>query len=629
MKYTMTKTLCALGLLSLAAAAQARAEAEPKVLIDATSAAAVGAHVKSNERFGDTTFSATENGIDVGIKANGESGFPGLAFSPGEGQSWDLSQHGHISVRVTNTGEKRIYLTLRVDNAGNHQDKPWNAESKVIAPGKTETIKVIFGYAYGFKPGFKLDASKVTGSLLFSGKTDAAQSFRVESLVAGGEAGEQPPVNPEHVRITPPNGVILGEGDNASEQVKMTSNGGKFAVVEGGIQLDFAAGAKQTVAIRPTIGRWNLRDHMQVQVRLKNAGQAPATPAIRLESNDGPTETIAADAPIAPGESATITIPFAGSTPWRGPQDLETKPLKGTHGSRFASNVVQSVMIDSGAGDAARTLLVESITANMPPAQPLPDWVGKRPPIEGDWKMTFEETFDEGKIDESKWNIYTSNFWDKRSHFSKQNVLVADGKATLRFEKRTGNHNDDPAGKVTDYATGFLDTYGKWTQKYGYFEARMKLPSAPGMWPAFWLMPDRGVEAGPQWKRADTGNRGMEFDIMEYLSRWGPNRHTIAFHWDGYGDKHKATGTPVYVAPDKDGYITSGLLWLPGLAVVYCNGQEFARWENPRICEIQSYIIFTAVSGGWDNDPIDDAQLPADFVIDYVRAWQRADLANP
>ena len=28
-------------------------------------------------------------------------------------------------------------------------------------------------------------------------------------------------------------------------------------------------------------------------------------------------------------------------------------------------------------------------------------------------------------------------------------------------------------------------------------------------------------------------------------------------------------------------------------------------------------------TGGWDNNAIDDAQLPADFVIAYIRAWQR------
>ena len=200
----------------------------------------------------------------------------------------------------------------------------------------------------------------------------------------------------------------------------------------------------------------------------------------------------------------------------------------------------------------------------------------------------------------------------------------------LRYERKRGRHNDDPAGKETDYASGFLDTYGKWVQRYGYFEARMKIPQAPGLWPAMWLMPDRGLSAGEQWQRASTSNGAMEFDIMEYLSRWGVYRYNIAFHWDGYGKEHQQTGTQtIYVDHDRDGYITTGLLWLPGQAAIYNNGKLVAQWESPRISSVASDVMFTHVMGGWDNNALDDAQLPADFVIDYVRCWQRKDLASP
>ena len=142
-------------------------------------------------------------------------------------------------------------------------------------------------------------------------------------------------------------------------------------------------------------------------------------------------------------------------------------------------------------------------------------------------------------------------------------------------------------------------------------------------------MPDRGVAAGPQLKRADTGNGGMEFDVMEYLGRWGPYRYNIAVHWDGYGKEHKQTGTTtIYFLPDKQGFITAGVLWLPGLVVYYANGKEIARHESPKISSVQSDIMFTNVSGGWDNDEIVDSTLPDDYVIDYVRAWQRKDLVS-
>ena len=152
----------------------------------------------------------------------------------------------------------------------------------------------------------------------------------------------------------------------------------------------------------------------------------------------------------------------------------------------------------------------------------------------------------------------------------------------------------------------------------------MKLPSAPGLWPAFWMMPDRG-----QGDRQSTSNGGMEFDILEHLTGWGPNRYNIAMHWDGYGKEHKSTGSDrIYVQPDKDGFIVAGLLWEPGRLVYYGNGSEVLRFESPRVANVPAILMFTMPTGGWDNTPLDDQKLPADFVIDWVRAWQRKDLAE-
>ncbi len=571
------------------------------------------------------TFTPQGDGLVVTV-VPGKKATPTLFISPQNG-TWDLSAFGHIVATITNLDEKQpLRIEMRVDNKGDWRNKPWNVEVLRVLPGKTQALKVLFGHHYGYNPGFKLDPSAVTQVALYFEHPEETRSYRIESIVAGGQPGEKPQIKPEQVRIVPNAGVILGKGTDISQTLALSATGGRAEAVNGAVQLTLNVGAgERRAAVRPALGRWNLRDHLQVQVTLTNVGQTPVTPSVRLESDKGASDTVAADAPMAPGASATITVPFASQSIWQGPQSLETKPYKGKGGSQLASNVISAVMIEADSGGSPAALRIDAITAGMPERQPMPDWLGKRPPVAGDWSLTFEENFD-GTIDATRWNIYTSNFWDKRSHFSKDNVITGDGVVRLRFERKTGHHNDDPQGKVTDYATGFLDTYGKWTQLYGYFEARMKLPTAPGLWPAFWLMPDRGEAAGPQWKRADTGNGGMEFDIMEYLSRWGPNRFSPAFHWDGYGKNHKATGNTVYFMPDEEGFVTVGLLWLPELAVIYTQGVEVARWRTPRISNVQSYIIFTAVSGGWDNDPLDNAKLPGDFVIDYVRAWQRTDL---
>jgi beta-glucanase (GH16 family) len=500
---------------------------------------------------------------------------------------------------------------------------------------------VIFGYSYGRKPGFPLKPGAIVNLLLFTGKANETESFRVESIVAAGAAGEKPPVDPNSVRTRPKDGVLFGPDVKLDLAKQIETKGGAQAALAGeALRLNFPAAKGETfVSLKPAIGRWELVEACEVRVKIKNDGQAPTTPSVQLLSNGGPSDTIAASAPLAAGAETEIVVPFIAAVPGKGvpaPKAGYYGIQKGT-GTGFTSDATAGVKI-MAQQEGEASLLVESIRATAFPAQ-LPEWLGKRPPVEGDWVQTFNEDFDGTAIDQTKWNIYGPNWWDKATHWSKDNLIVGNGVVTLHFEKKHGYHNDDPNEKKpktlsgkneSDYVCGYLDTYGKWVQRYGYFEARVKLPTAPGLWPTFWMVPDRGPSAGPEdWKRTDTGNGAMEFDIMEHLTRWGPHRYNIALHWDGYGKEHKSVGsTTNYAQSDKEGFITAGLLWLPGQAVFYGNGRELFRWEDPRVSSVPSYFIIEFTTGGWDNNAVDDSKLPADYLLDYVRAWQRKDLAS-
>ena len=577
---------------------------------------------------GQVTVAASQDPAAPGVLVTiqpGKEGYPGVSLQPDGAAAWDLSAFGHVEARVVNTGSKPMLFALRVDNAGDWHDNPWNTEQTYLQPGKSATVTTIFGHSYGHKPSYALKAAAVVNLLMFTVKSDAVVSFRLESLVAGGAAGEKPPVDPLSIRIKPDNGILFGEGVAVDAAKQIVSKGAQGSLLPGTgrLRVVFTADKKdQSVALKPAVGRWDLRDCLEACLTVRNAGQTPVTPRVCLESNGGPTDWITTAAPLAPGAEQQITVPFINATIWNG--------QKGT-GNRFLNDAVSAVVVSTEHGSGEQAIEVQSIRAAAPAAAELPDWLGKRPPVPGDWVKTFDDEFDGSEIDASKWNVYGENYWDKQSHFCKANTIIGGGVVRLRFEKKPGHQNDDPQHKrVTDYATGYLDTYGKWTQRYGYFEARMKLPTAPGLWPAFWMMPDRGAAAGPHGKRQDTGNGGMEFDIMEYLTRWGPYRYNIAMHWNGYGKDHKSTGSDkIYVQPDKDGYITCGLLWTPGSAIYYGNGREVLRWEDEHISHVPSLMMFTLPMGGWDNNSLDDKRLPDDFLIDWVRVWQRKDLASP
>lgn len=555
----------------------------------------------------------------------GPADYPGVDIKP-VGTPWNLAAYGHVDARIVNTGAKPIYVTLRLDNAGDYHDNPWNSNAALILPGKEGIVSTKFGYSYG-QPGYALKPGAIVNAVLFVGKTDALETFRLESLVAGGSAGEKPPVNPDDIRTKPEEGFLLGAVASAIVPAQISAQNAQARLVVAGnrqmLQITFpAAQGDQSISLRPAQGRWNLSDALEVRVKVKNSGRSSILPRARVESDGGLTDWSAATASLAPGATGQIVVPFTSATP----VNVDQKDS----GSKLASNVVSAVTIGAENAPSEKDLQVVSIQAAMPSAPTQPVWLGQRPPVGGAWVKTLDDEFSGTKLDTSVWNIYGDNYWDKQSHWAKADIQVGGGVVKLHYEKKTGYSNDDPTKTKTDYAAGYLHTYDKWKQRYGYFEARMKLPTAPGLWPGFWMMPDRGRALGSeQWRRQDTANGGMEFDIMEHLDRWGPNRYDIFMHYDGYGKDHKSVGSDkIYVQPDKDGYITCGLLWTPGSAIYNCNGREVLRWKSPRISSIPSILMFTLPAGGWDNDPINVAKLPDDFVVDYVRVWQRKDLAS-
>lgn len=550
-------------------------------------------------------------GLEVSMTA-GKEKMPGVFLAPSQAEFWDLSPYSRVHARIRNTGNQPATVALRVDNPGHWREAPWNTESVRLDPGESGEVVVFFGRSYGYRPGYQLNPERVSKLVFFVDKLLGEARFTVESVLPRGENGESFADFERSRTQVPPGGILFGEWQGSSVPYRLSTSSGALAESKGVpevISLGFTRGAESSVHLVPETGFWDLRNATRLMVSIRNLSPIPVNPVIGLESKGGGRRTVRSGKTIGPGDSGMVVLPFSTVQPWE-------PGVEG--GINLDSRLVRGVSFESDGREGPVEYSIESIRADSEVAGASRVQSSKSP-VPGEWSLTFAEEFDGDSLDSRLWNVSTDNYWDKRCHFSERNVIVGDGVARLRFEKKRLRHK----GEDREFTSGFLDTFGKWTQQYGYFEARMKLPTAPGLWPAFWMMPDRGPADAPRWRRESTDNGGMEFDIMEHLTRWGPHRYNVAFHWDGYGNRHQRDGiSGIYVEHDDQGFFTAGLLWLPGKAVYYCNSQEVARWESPRVSSVPSLIRFTHVSGGWDNDPIDDSRLPDDFVIDYVRAWR-------
>lgn len=577
------------------------------------------------------------------VKFPAGKGYPGAAIKPDSGE-WDLSKFAYVNIRLMNPGDKPVHVHMRVDNAGDWKKSPWNTEKFKVDPGTSRDLRVWFGYSWG-KKAFNLDAAKVSQVLIFAENVKEEAQVFVESVSAGGEPGTVPDMIKASIGILP-TGDLLALDKEDGPKMRAESKGAqaeaaKTAEGKPAVMISFGTDAKQNnpgVFIRNQEGmRWNLRDYYAVDLALRNPGDKPVKVFCRLDNNNATNDKNSALAveTLEPGQAKTVRISFITDKVWDGNN-------KDNSGMVFGSDVVNGLLLSTDKAGAGAQILLEGVVGVRGAGQ-MPEWLGKRPPVEGDWKLTFEDNFEGAELDRKIWelpvkvgekaancNQEPASIWGTRTVNIPENTLVEDGKLKLRMSHIPEDVKyEDPKLKGRTFNSSITTTFGTFAQKYGYFEARMKLPTAIGLWPAFWLMPDRGEEVGPGdlwWKRQLTENGGMEFDIMEYLTRWGPHRYHVALHWDGYEKNHKSTGTSnIYFQPDADGFFNAGVLWEPGKISFFCNGKLVGVWENERVCNVPCYMLFTMPFGGWGTDG-SVGKLPDHFEIDYVRVWQRKDL---
>lgn len=172
------------------------------------------------------------------------------------------------------------------------------------------------------------------------------------------------------------------------------------------------------------------------------------------------------------------------------------------------------------------------------------------------------------------------------------------------------------------YLSGLITTQDSFSQTYGYFEMRAKLPTAQGAWSAFWMIPTT--------KTAQNAGRMPEFDIVEHwagqiklisggkpfiIDRTGMPIGTL--HDGVVGAEQAFTDQKTAPTIDVSQFHKYGLLWTPDELVWYVDDHEVFR--TPLANADPHYMVINlAIDGRYS----DDGPFPASMVVDYVRAYQ-------
>jgi beta-glucanase (GH16 family) len=164
-----------------------------------------------------------------------------------------------------------------------------------------------------------------------------------------------------------------------------------------------------------------------------------------------------------------------------------------------------------------------------------------------------------------------------------------------------------------EYISGILTTQSHFSQKYGYFEIRAKIPVGTGVWPAFWLL-------------ADDGGWPPEIDVMEGRGQQ-PGDLAMTTHW-----RHRDNGRIEscgfdFSQPDAaNNFHDYGVLWVRDRIVYFIDHRPVSDIKVPVGFDDPMYMIVNLAMGAkyFTGVGFVDRETPnmVAFEIDRISAYQ-------
>jgi len=242
------------------------------------------------------------------------------------------------------------------------------------------------------------------------------------------------------------------------------------------------------------------------------------------------------------------------------------------------------------------------------------------------YELVWHDEFDGTQIDRNNWTFDTGGYGfgnGEAQYYTDrpENARVENGLLVIeaRFEKYENSY----------YTSAKLWSKDLQEFRYGRIEARTKVPSGSGLWPAFWML---GADFDPHVDEnyVFTSNWPFcgEIDIMEYIGR-EPRLILGTAHGPGYSGAlglGKWNPQEFLIANEFHTYAIEwtyeGITWLFDDEPYFTLGREDVG-DREWVFDHEFFLILNLAVGGSFPGPIAmDTQFPANYYVDYVRVYQ-------
>jgi beta-glucanase (GH16 family) len=192
-----------------------------------------------------------------------------------------------------------------------------------------------------------------------------------------------------------------------------------------------------------------------------------------------------------------------------------------------------------------------------------------------------------------------------------ENVGMSDGLLHLLLKKQSVQGKEYTGSGVIS----------KTEFQYGYYEARMRVPSGAGWHTSFWTMRYNGQNTGI----AEITTQ--ELDICEQDSYDPSSYWSVVHDWRAKApDEQKGFGKRIQTAQNlsADFHVYSAE-FTPEKVDFYFDGKWVNTVDAKPISHGQQSIWLTSIAMLAGGKGVDDSQLPAEAVFDYVRFYETPD----